>query len=90
MMQFSGQKWKTTLRKIGEWIFHACVVALVVYVMFYTISCICACCIGLDLLVEIWRILGGWRAFSYFVHVEQSVEETDPEPLPLLRSGAEP
>lgn len=85
-----GQAWKRRLGTIAEWVFHACVVVLAVYAISYTVSCICACCISLDLLAEIWRILGGWLAFSYFVRVEQAVAETDPEPLPLLRSTAEP
>lgn len=81
-LSLSGQKWKRTLGKIAEWVVHACVVVLVVYAVIYTLSCVCACCIGLDLLAEIWRTLGGWQAFNYFVHIEQAVVEsdsTDPE-----------
>ncbi|KAG0588886.1 hypothetical protein M758_2G229700 [Ceratodon purpureus] len=87
---YQGQKWKRALAEIAEWTFHACVVVLAVFAIYYTIACICACCIGLDLLAQIWRTLGGWQAFYYFVHVEQAVVEPNPESSPLLRTGSSP
>lgn len=84
-----GKKWTKTFGKIAEWVLHAIVVVLVVGALSYLVSCLCACCIGLDLLAEIWRRLGGWSAFDYFVNVAPSVAEIDPEPLPLLRSQVE-
>lgn len=71
--------------KVAEWVLHACVVVLAVSAVFYAVSCVFACCIGLDLLAEIWRALGGCGALrallAYFVRAEQAVAEGDSEPL---------
>jgi len=88
-----GKKWKKTLGKVAEWVLHTCVVLLAVYVVVYAVSCICACFIGLDLLAEIWRALGGCGALrallSYFVSAEQAVVEGDAGSSPLLAGSAQ-
>lgn len=83
---FLGKKWMKMFGKIVEWVFYVIVVVLVVGVLFYLVLCFCVCCIGLDLLVEIWCCLGGWLVFDYFVNVVLFVVEIDFELLFFLCS----